>query len=287
MFGYGRPGPWVPATAQYNARVAQLQRAKQEGRLRLHPRFASRFLSTPRDLLVYLPPGYESSGARHPVFYLQDGQNLFDPATAFGGQDWRADITADEMICRGEIEPVILVGIYNTGTRRVSEYTPTRDKRLRKGGKAGRYAEMLAREIKPFIDHEYRTLKSSRHTAIGGSSLGALASLIAALEYPRVFGQVAMMSPSVWWDGRSIIAETRRFQSPLRPRIWLDVGTRESDSAQLVVDEARLLRDAFIESGWRSGPELEYREIEGGVHSETAWAARFGSLLAYLFGRRT
>jgi predicted alpha/beta superfamily hydrolase len=236
--------------------------------------------------MVYLPPGYESSGARHPVFYLQDGQNLFDPATAFGGQDWRADITADELICRGEIEPVILVGIYNTGTRRVSEYTPTRDKRLRKGGKAGRYAEMLAREIKPFIDHEYRTLKSRQHTAVGGSSLGALASLIAALEYPRVFGQVAMLSPSVWWDRRSIIAEARRYRAPSRPRIWLDVGTEESDSAQLVVEEARLLRDALIESGWRLGPELAYREIEGGVHSESAWAERFGSVLAYLFGTR-
>src|SRR5579863_8740051 len=281
--GYGRPGPWVPASAQYNARVAQLRRAKQEGRLRLHPRFASRFLSTPRDLIVYLPPGYEASGARHPVFYMQDGQNLFDPATAFGGQDWRADITADEMICRGEIEPVILVGIYNTGGRRVSEYTPTRNVRLRKGGKAGRYAEMLAREIKPFIDHEYRTVKSARYTAVGGSSLGALASLIAALDYPRVFGQVAMLSPSVWWDGRSIIAEARRYRSAIRPRIWLDVGTQESDSAQLVVEEARLLRDALIESGWRLGSELEYQEIEGGVHSETAWAERFGSVLAYLF----
>jgi enterochelin esterase-like enzyme len=286
MFGYGRPGPGVPASAQYNARVVQLQRAKQEGRLRLHPRFSSRFLSTPRDLVVYLPPGYEASGARHPVFYLQDGQNLFDPATAFGGQDWRADITADEMICRGEIEPVILVGIYNTGTRRVSEYTPTRNKRLRKGGKAGRYAEMLAREIKPFIDHEYHALKSARHTAVGGSSLGALASLIAALEYPRVFGQVAMLSPSVWWDGRSIIAEARNYRSPLRPRIWLDVGTKESDTAQLVVEETRLLRDAFIESGWRLGPDLEYLEIEDAVHSETAWAARFGNVLASLFGRR-
>jgi predicted alpha/beta superfamily hydrolase len=286
MFGYGRPGRCVPASPQYNARVAHIRRAKQEGRLRLHPRFASRFLSTPRDLVVYLPPGYEPSGARHPVFYLQDGQNLFDPATAFGGQDWRADVTADEMICRGEIEPVILVGIYNTGTRRVSEYTPTRNARLRKGGKAGRYAEMLAREIKPFIDHEYRTLKSARHTAVGGSSLGALASLIAALEYPRVFGQVAMLSPSVWWDGRSILAEARNYRSPVRPRIWLDVGTKESDSAQLVVEEARLLRDALIENGWRLGPNLEYREIEGAVHSETAWAARFGDVLAHLFGGR-
>ena len=77
-------------------------RAKDDGRLRLHPRFPSRYLSTARHLAVYLPPGYESSGARYPVLYLQDGQNLFDPATAFGGNDWRAELTADELIayCR-------------------------------------------------------------------------------------------------------------------------------------------------------------------------------------------
>ena len=115
--------------------------------------FPSRYLSTPRDLIVYLPPGYEESDARYPVLYLQDGQNLFDAATAFAGNEWRADITADDLIRRGCIEPLILVGLYNTGVRRISEYTPTRDRRLRKGGKADRYAQMLAREVKPFIDH--------------------------------------------------------------------------------------------------------------------------------------
>jgi len=232
-----------------------------------------------------VPPGYQGSSARYPVLYLQDGQNLFDPATAFGGQDWRADITADEMICRGQIEPLIMVGIYNTGVRRVSEYTPTRDRRLRKGGKAGRYAEMLAREIKPFIDHEYRTLKSAQHTAVGGSSLGALASLIAAIDYPRVFGQVAMLSPSVWWDGRSIVAAVHAYRSRLRPRIWLDMGTKESDNAELAVEEARILRDTLVEKGWRSRIDLEYQEIDGAGHNEAAWSARFGQVLAYLFGQ--
>jgi predicted alpha/beta superfamily hydrolase len=257
--------------------------ARQEGRLRPHPRFASRFLALCRDVLVYVPPGYDESDARYPVFYLQDGQNLFDPSTAFGGQDWRADVTADEMICRGEIEPVIMVGIYHTGARRVSEYTPTRDRRIRKGGKAGSYAQMLARELKPFIDHEYRTEKDARDTAVGGSSLGGLAALVAGLEYPLVFGGLAILSPSVWWDGRSIVTEVRNFQARLRPRVWLDVGTAESDAPQTAVEDARLLRDALIESGWRAGTDLEYREIQGARHNEAAWGARFGDVLAYLF----
>src|SRR5690242_8787669 len=104
--------------------------AKEEGRLRTHSRFASRFLSSRRDVIVYLPQGYETSGERYPVFYLQDGQNLFDPATAFGGQAWKADFIADHLIGSGLIRPLIMVGIYNAGVRRISEYTPTRDRRL-------------------------------------------------------------------------------------------------------------------------------------------------------------
>jgi predicted alpha/beta superfamily hydrolase len=262
------------------------RRADAEGRLHIHRRFASKFLSTRRDLIVYVPPGYNESHTRHPVLYLQDGQNVFDPLTAFGGQDWRADITADEMIGRGEIEPPLIVGVYNTGVRRISEYAPTRDRKLRKGGKADRYAETLAREIKPFIDHEYRTLKPSKHSAVGGSSLGGLVSLVAVLEYPRVFGQLAIISPAVWWDDRSILPLVHNFNSRVHPRIWLDIGTAEGDSAHHVVEDTRLLRQALLDKGWREGENLSYHEIQGAGHSECAWAARFGAVLAYLFPPR-
>ena len=262
-----------------------MPRAKDEGRLRLHPRFPSRFLSTRRDLIVYLPPDYETSGRRYPVLYLQDGQNLFDPATAFGGQDWRADQTADDLIARGAIEPVILVGIYNTGVKRMSEYTPTRCARRRKGGKADRYAEMLAREVKPFIDHEYRTRKGASSSGVGGSSLGALASLVAGLKYPRVFGRLAIMSPSVWWDGRAIVRLVAAYDPKVRPRIWLDAGTAEGGASEQIVRDLRLLRDAFLEQGWRPGADLSYEEVWGAHHNEQAWGDRFGRVLEYLFPR--
>jgi predicted alpha/beta superfamily hydrolase len=218
------------------------------------------------------------------VLYLQDGQNLFDPETAFGGNDWKADLTADELISNGSIPPLILVGIYNTGVRRISEYTPTRDPVLKKGGKAGRYAEMLAREIKPFIDAEYRTVKSARNTGVGGSSLGALAALEAGLSYPGVFGLLALMSPSVWWDNRVALKISNSFKSRSRPRIWLDVGTREGNDPGRMVADACLLRDALATNGWREGENLCYREFPDAAHNEGAWGERFGLVLQYLYG---
>jgi enterochelin esterase-like enzyme len=254
-------------------------RAKDDGRVRLHPRFPSRYLSTPRDIIVYLPPGYDESDARYPVMYLQDGQNLFDSATAFYGNEWRADTIADDAIRSGRVEPLILVGLYNTGVRRISEYTPTRDPRLRKGGKAERYALMLAREVKPFIDHEYRTRKPAADTGVGGSSLGALVSLVAGLRYPGVFGKLALMSPSVWWDEHAILSLIEAWTSVRHPRVWLDTGTAEGGNPAKVVADARLMRDALIAKGC----ELHYEEVPGHQHNEAAWSARFGGVLEYLF----
>ena len=261
-------------------------RAKDDGRLRLHPRFPSSFLSTPRDLIVYLPPGYASAGARYPVLYLQDGQNLFDPATAFSGNDWHADITADSLIRSGRIEPLILVGIYNAGARRISEYTPTRDRRSRKGGKALRYAQMLAREVKPFIDRQYPTRKGVADTGVGGSSLGSLVSLVAGLAYPRVFGKLALLSPSVWWDEHSILPLIDAWTPSRRPRVWLDTGTAEGKDPARVVADARLMRDALNAKGWTEGVDLHYEEAQGHAHNEQAWGERFGRVLEYLFPPR-
>jgi predicted alpha/beta superfamily hydrolase len=260
-----------------------LLRAKDEGRLRLHRRFASNYLPAARDIVVWLPRGYDSSRDRYPALYLQDGQNLFDPVTAFGGQDWRADVTADELVLHGEIRPLIMIGVYNSGPQRISEYTPTRDRRKRKGGKGDRYAQMLANEVKPFIDKQYRTRRGAADTSICGSSLGGIAALQAALLFPRVFANIASMSPSVWWDNRSVLGLVRRFRSAARPRIWLDIGTEEGESPQRMVADARVLRDVFIERGWAEGLNLNYREYAAG-HNEAAWGARFGDVLKWLQG---
>jgi predicted alpha/beta superfamily hydrolase len=268
------------------ATIVIMRRAAGEGRLRYHRNFASKFLSTKRDLIVYVPPGYDgASRARYPVLYLQDGQNLFDPATAFGGNDWQADITADRLIEAGAIRPLIIVGIYNTGVRRISEYTPTRDPRFNKGGKADRYAQMLAREVKPFIDSEYRTVKSAWNTGIGGSSLGALTALHAGMCFPAVFGMLALMSPSVWWDSRAVLPIVSGFRATSRPKIWLDIGSEEGNNPARVVDDTRLLRDALVDKGWREEENLCYREFEGAGHNEGAWAYRFGMVLEWLYGR--
>ena len=217
------------------------------------------------------------------MLYLQDGQNLFDPSTAFGGNDWQVHQTADALIEEGLIEPLIIVGIANAGEFRIDEYTPSKDRRLGSGGKAIRYARMLTDDLKPFIDRQYCTLMDVDNTGLGGSSLGGLVSLYIGFNNPNVFGKLAILSPSVWWGGRSILDNALRYRATPRARIWLDIGTEEGSSAKAMLRDVRLLRDVLVEKGWREGENLCFVEAEGAGHNEFAWRERVGPMLRFLF----
>ena len=244
-------------------------------------------LADGRGITIYLPPRYDDEPERrYPVLYLQDGQNLFDPAKAFSGVHWRVAETATGLIDAGRLSPLIVVGIDNTGVNRLDEYTPTHD-RKRGGGDADRYAALLVNQVKPLVDGTYRTLVDSAYTGIGGSSLGGLVSLYLVLTAADTFGRAAVLSPSVWWDRRSILKPVRRARALARkPRLWVDVGTRESSgegSARRVVEDVRLLRAGLVSSGWVEGVDLHYEELHGAGHHEGAWAERFGRVLEWLY----
>ena len=250
------------------------------GSLHKYEQYRSRFLRAERDLIVYLPGIYDwNPQRRFPVLYLQDGQNLFDPATAFGGVAWRVGETADRLIAQGKIQPLVIVGIYNTGKKRILEYTPSREKKVGGGG-ANRYGQMLVEEIKPFIESKYRILIGPANTGLGGSSLGGLLTMYLGLRYADVFGKLAVLSPSVWWKQRCLLKFVARSRVRSCPRVWLDTGTQEGAHT---VSDARKLRDALCQKGWRLGKDMHYEEIEGGQHNEAAWALRVGPFLEFLF----
>jgi predicted alpha/beta superfamily hydrolase len=244
----------------------------------------SRFLQPARDVAVYLPPGYDDHPARrYPVLYMHDGQNLFDRATGFLGQEWNVDETAERLIGEGRIAPLIVVGVYNTADR-IAEYTPAVDAQLR-GGDAENYGRFLVEELKPMIDAAYRTLPDRGHTGVAGSSLGGLVSMYLALRHPEVYSRIGVVSPSVWWADEDIVNRVRAAPKT-DTRIWLDTGTAEGANAQdaaRTVAGARRLRDALMARGWTLGGDLVYAEYPGALHNEAAWSARLGTILEYLY----
>jgi len=255
------------------------------GNIRYIRNVNSRFVPRKRDLIVWLPPGYdENPRRRYPVLYMHDGQNLMDAATSHSGE-WRVDETAEQLVEANQVEPLIIVGIYNTDDR-FSEYTQVKGageyERLG-GGSADAYGKFLVEELKPMIDRTFRTKPEPQHTGLAGSSLGGLVTLHLGLKYPNIFRRLGVVSPSVFWGNRDIVERVKALKKKPPLKLWVDIGTEESKGSQETVEDTRLLRDALVAEGWVVGKDLQYLEVPGANHSEGAWAERFDDVLKYLY----
>jgi predicted alpha/beta superfamily hydrolase len=255
------------------------------GNIRYLRGISSKYLPRKRDIIVWLPPDYEESKQRYPVFYMHDGQNLMDKATAFSGEEWRVDEAAQKLIQSGDVVPLIIVGVYHTEDR-FDEYTQVKDtgeSAQHGGGNADAYGKFLVEELKPMIDRTFRTKTGPESTGLGGSSLGGLVTLHLGLKYPNIFRRLAVVSPSVFWGNKDILARVKALKRKQPLKIWVDIGTEESKGSQETVDDTRLLRDALVAEGWVLGKDLKYLEVAGAAHTETAWAERIGDVLKYLY----
>jgi len=258
------------------------------GELRLHE-LQSRIFRNIRQLRVWLPPGYsapENQGRHYPVFYLNDGQNLFDPATAYIGVDWQADEAADRLIREGRIPPLIIVGIDNAQKDRPREYLPYRSFHppiMRPQGK--RYPDFLLNEVMPLVYQRYRIARGPENTGLGGSSLGAIISHSTVLDRPGVFGRLLLESPSLFISNRQLLKSSRAFRQ-WPARIFMAMGTREVGTEERdreAVESVRELEHVMRRAGLRED-RLLVRIDEGATHNEKEWAKRFPEALTFLFG---
>jgi predicted alpha/beta superfamily hydrolase len=238
------------------------------GQVRVLPAVYSPQLDNTRPVLVYLPPSYNGGEQRYPVLYMQDGQNLFDRGTGFGGEEWGVDETLETLAAEG-LE-AIAVGLPHTGDGRIAEYSPWARRGTARGDD---YLAFVADTVKPLVDAAFRTLPDREHTGLLGSSMGGLISLYGFFRRPTVFGLAGSLSPALWFAGNNIYDFVR--SAPSVPgRLYLDHGSHENSAARM----ARLLR----EKGYQDGLDLRYINEPGGEHRESAWARRLPNALRFL-----
>lgn len=256
------------------------------GILHLHE-LRSRIFKNSRFLRVWTPPGYgEPAGTRYPVLYLNDGQNLFEASTAFGGVHWQVGETASRLIAEKKIPPLLIVGIDNTGKNRIREYLPWRTpdvKALIVKGKL--YPNFLRREVMPLVESQYAVRPGPEDTGFGGSSLGGLIALYTQIAAPGVFGRLLIESPSLAVAHRKIIYECRRFRT-WPERVYLGMGTRELGDIkkdEKIANDARELGTLIAAAGL-DDRRLMVNIEEGAPHSEAAWARRLPGALVFLYG---
>ena len=253
----------------------QPEAVETQGNLRHVRKFPSKYLGNERDLVIWLPPEYETeANARYPVIYAHDGQNLFDPATAFAGVDWQLDEVAESLLRRKQVHPFIIVGMCNTPAR-IEEYTPRRGRK---------YAKFVIQEVKPFIDAQFRTLSNREATATLGSSLGGLISFHLAWWHPEVFSMAGCISASWMWNKAAVFEDIKNDPLPQPPiRIYMDHGSEGDEGTYLTA--FKRMRDTMIKKGFVLRQDLEYFYGLGDGHDEASWGRRAWRPLVFFFGR--
>jgi len=142
-----------------------------------------------REVLIYLPPGYDQEPSRrYPVVYLLHGYGA-GPRSWLGEdgyEDMDLTVVLDDLIGSGAVRPLI-VAMPDARTRLGGSWyadSPT----------AGDWERFLADDLVGFVDSKYRTQPSRDSRGIAGQSMGGYGALRIAMHRPEVFGAVLGMS---------------------------------------------------------------------------------------------
>ncbi len=246
------------------------------GKVEYHKNFTFDSLKT-RDIIVWLPPDYEKNKDIHyPVLYMHDGQNIVDPRTSSMFIDWQVDETTDSLIRNNLIEPIIIVGIYNTDDRG-AEYNNTPLGKL--------YMKFVVDKLKPFIDSKYRTKPDRLNTAVAGSSMGGLISFMLAWEYPEVFSKAACFSPAFKFENLNInyVDVVKNYKGKKRNLLfYIDNGGINLEiRLQPGIDE---MIEALKEKDYIPEKDFYVTIDKDADHNEAAWAKRMWRPLKLFFG---
>ena len=280
--------------------VAQIPKVSN-GKIQRFENFSSKYVVS-RNIDVWIPADYSPS-KKYAVLYMHDGGSLYDSTIMWNRQEWGVDETMGKLISENKIRECIVVGIWNAADLRHLEYFPQKPfeslasvqqdsifKANRNNGesifktdtlKSDNYLKFLVKELKPFIDSSFSTLKDQSNTFVAGSSMGGLISLYAICEYPNVFGGAACLSTH--WPGIFTVENNpipaafmnyigKHLPSPNTHRIYFDYGSATLDAMykpfQQMADSILKLK-GFGPKNWVT------KEFPGEEHSEKAWSRRF------------
>jgi predicted alpha/beta superfamily hydrolase len=278
------------------------------GSLKFYENFKSEFVDA-RNVGVWLPNNY-SSNDKYPVLYLHDGAMLFDASTTWNKKSWEVDETFQKLIDDNKIEKCIIVGIWNNGDFRHSEYFPEKmiesipestrkkvvEEQLRGKPQGDNYLKFIVSELKPFVDKTFSTKADKPNTYIGGASMGGLISLYAMCEYPEVFGNAICMSTHLPMTRSEKLAAVVESDLASKFRDYLVTNLPNAESHKLYMDFGDQTIDAYykffqdkvdavlIQKGY-SDKNWTTKFFSGDDHSETSWARRLNIPLLFMLGK--
>jgi enterochelin esterase-like enzyme len=168
--------PPIPNAKQVTVEHIKIHGAALEGNLEGN--------SVDRDVIVFLPPSYQTAKARHyPVVYAMHGYSI-------GAEQWSKEIHA----------PQTIEGAFAQGAREMIVVLPD-SKTMHNGSMysssvtTGDFETFIAHDIVAYIDAHYRTIPDRTSRGLAGHSMGGYGATRIGMKHPDAFGSVYIMSP--------------------------------------------------------------------------------------------
>jgi uncharacterized protein len=178
----------------------------------------SQILGEGRELIVYLPAGYEDSKQKFPVLYVTDG-------------DIQGSHTAGtlDFLAKFDLAPsMIVIGIVNPRNKRNEELTLTvkKEAQLDRLAGADRFLAFIEEEVIPLVKSRYRTLD---YQALSGTSHGGQFAVNALIKRPNLFNGVIAISPSLYWNNNQLLDLTEEAlkKGTLNGRLFISIANEE------------------------------------------------------------
>lgn len=251
-------------------------------------------LNRDRELTIYLPDDYRTSGKHYPVMYINDGQNAFFDEQAYSGTSWgfleyvqRTGLELIMVAIPCNFEPYMReseYGVWKTDRPITIHETGYPGPGL--GGEGDAYVKFLKNELKPYIDRTYPT--DPLDTALVGSSAGGNIAFYAALKYPNTFGKVAALSCAFWYYPKQYLRLVQKSDLSALQCLYLDRGTDEGNGDSFVTSlynyDMAMIHEALMEK--ENSSCVDFRIYEGANHNEAQWRKRVPVFMELFYGRR-
>lgn len=239
-------------------------------------------LNRDRELTIYLPEDYASSGRRYPVMYINDGQNAFFDDRAYSGVSWgfldyvqRSGLEIILVAIPCNFEPYMREAEYGVWrTDRAITIFETGEPGPGLGGEGDAYVRFLKDELKPYIDGKFPT--DPQDTALVGSSAGGNITFYAAMKYPEVFGKCAALSCAFWYYPMQYLQLVQEADLSGLTCLYFDRGTNEGNGNAFATNlynyDNAMIYEALMEK--EGSDRVHFRVYEGADHNEAQWRKR-------------
>lgn len=229
--------------------------------------YLSRAQQGPRELCVYTPPGYETSGAeKYPLLVLQHGSGDNQQTwTTHGKAHW----ILDSLIAAGKCRPMIVLMLDGHPLRRVSNQDPAARTRAMDAFRGELFDDAL-----PLVEARYRVASGVENRGIVGLSMGGGQSLTTGLGHLDRFSWVGAFSgvPAADSVATALYADPAAANAKLR-LLWIACG-KDDFLLKRNEDFTGKLREHGINHEWHA---------TAGDHSWPIWRGYLTEFLPRLF----